>query len=264
MGLRLNVFCCSNPNSIFGMAVEARFFSDSYIPKIVVDRDAEKARIADYLRSVLDGSPFRTLYVYGSSGVGKTVTTRHVLSQLELSRNDVSVAFIDSAGLTRYQVLCELHANVCGRPTRKLTCFELTRRIIGRLRSRETTQIIALDNFDKIEEVENLLWDLNAIQQKILKPMGLILISTSRYDLPSLIGNRLYSRLKPELLFFKPYDAEILFEILRERMFEAYGRMVAEEQALVRLCGFVEANGGSARLALELFLDCANEAQAQT
>ena len=50
----------------------------------VVDREEEIERIADYIKRVLAEGSFQILFIYGSSGLGKTVITRYVLSKLQV------------------------------------------------------------------------------------------------------------------------------------------------------------------------------------
>lgn len=90
--------------------------------------------------------------------------------------------------------------------------------------------------------------------------VGVILISTSEQNIHSL-GGRLFSRINPEYLMFQPYDEETLYEILKSRIMQAYGRMIIEEKALSKLCEFVANEGeGSARYLLQLFLSlCESE-----
>jgi Cdc6-like AAA superfamily ATPase len=47
-----------------------------------------------------------------------------------------------------------------------------------------------------------------------------------------MVGERLYSRLRPEVIEFKPYSANRLFEIMKSRILEAYGKLIAEDSAL--------------------------------
>lgn len=120
--------------------------------------------------------------------------------------------------------------------------------------------VVVLDNFDKMQDVEQLLWIFNDMMQKLSR-FGLILVSTSKFELMDMVGERLYSRLRPEVLEFKPYSAEKLFEIMRSRMIEAYGKPIADNNALQKIAEFAEANGGSARYALKILLNAIDEAQ---
>lgn len=62
-----------------------------------------------------------------------------------------------------------------------------------------------------------LLWSFNEIKQKI--PMfGLILVSTSKFELMDMVGERLYSRLRPDILEFRPYSADKIYEIMKKRI----------------------------------------------
>jgi len=247
--------------SISLSSAQARCFSDSYTPKTIINRDAEKLAIAEYLKGVMRKAAFKTLYIYGPPGVGKTTVARSVLMQFEGADPKAVVIYLDCTNLTRYQVLRELSNMVCGRMEKKSSCSELIERITGRLRSKKRTLIITLDNFDKIKGVEELLWDFQGIMERTLKPIGLILISTDRHDLTRLVSSRLYSRLRAEPLYFKPYSADMIFHILKERMLEAYGRHIAKTSALMEIAWHVEDNGGSARQALEIFMKAVEAAE---
>jgi len=241
--------------------MNAEFFSEGYLPEVVVNREREKLVITDYLSGVLRGTSFGILYVYGPSGSGKTTVARFVLRQLEDEHPKVLVVYLDCGGLTRYQVLSEVCSRLCGRDERKSTCQERIRRIVGRISSKKVKMVVALDNFDKIRDVESLLWDFHRISQSAIETPGLILISTDEYDLLRIIGKRLYSRLRPTTLNFRRYDAETLKQILRQRIIEAYGRPIASEEALTLIAEFVEENGGNARLLFDIFLKAVENAQ---
>ena len=238
-------------------------FSDDYLPESVVDRDAEKEEVADYLRKLAGGVVYGSLYVYGPPGVGKTTVCRHVLRQFEGAHPEVPVVYVECAGKSRYQVLCVFHGAICGQLRRRETCRELVLRVSGRLRSRGVPLVLALDNFDQAKEVEKLLWDVLEVSRRSLTPVGLILVSTSGKALQSLVGDRLYSRLAPKPVEFSPYDEETLKQILAERLDEAYGRRVMADEALQALAEFAAGHGGNVRLLFELFLRAADEAAEQ-
>jgi len=63
------------------------------------------------------------------------------------------------------------------------------------------------------------------------------------------------------VLEFRPYSADRLREILSTRIVEAYGKLIADSNALQQIAEFVEANGGSARHALKVLSDAIEEAE---
>ncbi len=196
----------------------------------------------------------RAFYIHGSPGTGKTTVVKHVLNQFEDTFNS-EIVYVNCERTTPNQALKEIHDVICGETSRKLPSSTLVSEILKkRIKDRNVALVITLDNFDKMEHVENLLWKIHTISFKFQR-FGLILISTSRTDLKFLIGNRLYDRLNPSFYEFQPYDARRLFEIIKSRIKEAYGREIAEERALWRFSNFVAENGGNVRRLFSLFLD---------
>jgi len=237
-----------------------QFFSDEYLPKTIIDREKEQEAIASFLRDVLLSRSSRVLYVHGYPGVGKSTVVKHVLEQFEESNENSVVAYLSCTSLTPYLCLKEIHSKVCGLQNKKLTSQEIIPEVVRRLLMKKFILIVVLDNFDKMQDVEQLLWILNEMMQKISR-FGIILVSTSRFELMDMVGERLYSRLRPEILEFKPYSSDKLFEIMKSRMIEAYGKPIADINALQKIAEFVEENGGSARHALKILLKAIEEAQ---
>ena len=235
-------------------------FSDEYLPRTIIDRENEQDAIASYLKDILLMKTSRVLYIHGSPGVGKSTVVRAVLSQFEDSNDNSVIAHLSCTSLTPYLCLQEIHSKVCGQLSKRLTSQEIVMEITRRLLLKKYVLIVALDNFDKMQDVEQLLWSFHEIMQKVPR-FGLILVSTSKFELMDMVGERLYSRLRPEVIEFKPYSANRLYEIMKSRILEAYGKPIAEDNALEKIAEFAEANGGSARYALKILLDSIEEAQ---
>jgi Cdc6-like AAA superfamily ATPase len=123
-----------------------------------------------------------------------------------------------------------------------------------RLRDDKFILILVLDNFDRMQHVDDLLWDFHSISQKLPR-VGLILISTSQAKLRQLIGERMYDRLNPETHEFAPYADDRLFDIIQARIKHAYSKNFVDQDSLMRLCEFVSERGGNARHLFSLFLD---------
>jgi|GEM_PF-1075141 len=241
------------------MSLALDAFTDEYIPEVVINREEEKQIIKEYLQDILKGRK-KALYIHGVPGIGKTTVTKHVMNQFEDS-NNAEIVYINSECSTPNEALKRIHDLICGEVERKLPSSILVNKILNKgIREKNFTLIIVLDNFDKMEHVDNLLWSINAIAPKFPR-LGLVLISTSELKLRNIIGNRLYDRLIPESYEFKPYNVGRLYEIINARINEAYGRKIAEDEALWELCSFVTDNGGNVRYLFSLFLDALDLAQ---
>ncbi|MGQ9782136.1 MAG: winged-helix domain-containing protein [Nitrososphaeria archaeon] len=166
---------------------------------------------------------------------------------------------MNASALTPRLALKEIYEIVCGEDSRKLPSPSMLNKINNKLLLRKNVALaITLDNFDRMSGIENLLWNVNHLMESVGR-IGLILISTSEFEIRNLVGGRLFSRLKPEFYEFKPYSTERFYEILEQRIKWAYGNLIIDEKALLTLCDFVaEECNSNVRYLFKLFLDSAN------
>jgi Cdc6-like AAA superfamily ATPase len=220
-------------------------FADSYIPEVIINQD------------IIKGTN-KVICIYGKPGVGKTVVTKHVLNQFDELENACSI-YLSASHLTPNLALKEVYETICGEEKRRLPSPLMVREI-GRklLKKRNYAIAITLDNFDKMSGVGNLLWNINNLMENFPR-IGLILLSMSEAEIRSLVGRRLFSRLRPKYCKFMPYDADRLYDIAEQRIKQAYGRLVISEEALSMLCEFAANEcGGNARYLFKLFLNSAD------
>jgi len=228
------------------------------LPEVIIDREKEQEKIRDFLQDVLKGMN-GVLYVYGKPGIGKTVVTKHVLNQSDELDDAVSI-YLNASALTPNLALKEVYDVICGEDERKLPSPLMIREINRKLLKKNTALVIALDNFDRMDGIENLFWSLNHLMESTGRVV-LILISTSEFEIKDKVGSRLFSRLKPEFYKFKLYNSEKLYEILEQRIKQAYGKMIMNSKALLTLCNFIadECNS-NVRYLFKLFLESADAA----
>jgi Cdc6-like AAA superfamily ATPase len=227
-------------------------FSEEFSVELV-DREKEQQFLKGYLQDVLHGKK-RALYIHGPPGIGKTTTTKHIVNQFE-DAYSAEVIYKNSANTTPNQVLHDIHNRVCPEVEGKIPSKTIVQKVLNhRLRDNKFTLILVLDNFDRMQHVDDLLWDFHSISQK-LPHVGLILISTSQAKLKNLVGERLYGRLNPETYQFAPYSADRLFEIIQARIKHSYEKNFVDRESLVQLCEFVAEQGGNARYLFSTFMD---------
>jgi len=234
-------------------------FSENFIPQVIIDREKEQEIIADFLKEVANGRN-STLYIYGIPGIGKTVVTRYVTNQFEEARENASVIYLICSALTPANALKEVYFHICGKVGPSLDSYSMVKRVADRLMKKKHCIVIVLDNFDKMNDGERLVWKIHELMQRAVR-VGLILISTNRLGLVRLLGNRLCSRLSPETLSFNSYDGETLKQILESRIRQAFGKKIAEEKALTKIAKFIESTNGNVRTMFKVFINAMNLAQ---
>jgi cell division control protein 6 len=88
--------------------------SPEHDPDTIMERDTEVMTYASQLRPVVKGWNPNNIFIYGDTGIGKTVVTRHVLDELVASveeNNDIDLNIIElncTNTTTSYQVAVHL------------------------------------------------------------------------------------------------------------------------------------------------------------
>jgi len=240
------------------MPVDA--FSDEYEPRTIVGREKEKEAIADYLKDCSHARTDKILYIHGISGIGKTTVARAVMKQFEEHSDNAVVVFHNCRNSSYYKCLRDIHQKFFNyNEKRRLTSEEAVEAFTGKI-CKKAVLVCFLDNFDKLRDLEDFLVDFREIRKGIARS-GLILISTSGNSLTKLIGNRLYSELKFDVLDFRPYTLDELVEILQSRIEEAFGKELVEELALFEIASFVRNKSQNVRHAFQILENAMEIAQ---
>lgn len=234
-------------------------FSEEYLPEVLIDREKEQQAIANFLKDISTGIS-KVLYVHGSPGIGKTTVTKHILNQFQDSTNDAIVLYLNCPTETPNVALKKIYETICGEDQRRLASAVMMQAITSKLLKKKISLILALDNFDRMNDAEKLLWNLYGLIENLSR-VGLILISTSKFELQDMIGNRLYSRVRPQVQEFSPYNAKRLYEIISNRIANSKLSKVVQDDALWELSTFVANNGGSARHLIRIFADAVSSLQ---
>jgi len=231
------------------MPVDA--FSDEYEPRTIVGREKEQEAVADYLKECSHGRADKILYIHGISGIGKTTVARAVMKQFEEHSDNAVVVFHNCRNSSYYKCLRDIHQKFFDyNEKRRLTSEEVVEAFTGKV-CKKAVLVCFLDNFDKLRDLEDFLSDFRKIRKSIARS-GLILISTSGNSLTKMIGNRLYSELKFDVLDFCPYTLDELVEIMKSRIEEAFGREIIEELALFEIASFVRSKSQNVRHAFQI------------
>jgi cell division control protein 6 len=238
---------------------------EDYQPDEVVGRTEELDAYQAALQPVINGEQPNNIFLYGKTGVGKTVTTRYLLEHLQTDADqydDISltVVFLNCDGLnSSYQVATHLVNKLRDEHDQiSTTGYPLAAvydKLWSDLEALEGTVLVVLDEIDNIQD-DSILYQLpRARDNNNLHDTKLGLIGISNdFEFRDQLSSKVKSSLCEEELHFPAYDASELRSILEQRVEVAFQPGVVDN-AVIAYCAAVGArDAGDARQAIELLM----------
>lgn len=226
-----------------------------YLPKVLPYREDEQEKFAHAIRPLMHERNGKNLFVYGEPGIGKTAACRHVLRDLEKETEEIETIYINCwKHNTTYKTLNEI-------------CDQLNIRIIGNQKSSElfekiksklnkTNSVFVFDEIDKLNNFDVIYMILEDIYRKS------IFLITNYEEKVKEMDERITSRLNPEYVEFKPYNAEETKGILKERKKYAFVEGVWKNEAFSKIID-ITAEEKDIRKGLFLMKEAGNVAEEQ-
>jgi cell division control protein 6 len=252
---------------------------DGYRPDQLIERDEELQQYQSALKPVINGAPPKNLFLYGQTGVGKTLSSRMVMERLDEDQHefgdvDVHVVELNCKSLSSsYQVAANL-VNEFRPPEEQIKPTGYPSGMIYNMLFDElddldaTHCLIVLDEIDSIGHNDDILYKLpraNDNGQVDDTFVGVIGISND-FTFRENLSARVKDSLCDEEIHFPPYDANELGNILKQRASEAFHDTSASrrddggfeldsdilDDDVIPLCAaFAAQDSGSARQALK-------------
>lgn len=239
---------------------------DDYVPQEVVGRDKEQEELISALQSVARGSVPNNVFVYGSTGVGKTIVTRKVLQELQedtdhLDHVDVEVVWQNCEELTGYQTAIEL-ANHFKDEGEKLNNQGYSRSRIHRelwngIESTSSTHtLFVLEKINHLGSDDGLLYQLSRARAngKIEDTQIGVIGITNDFTYREQLSAKVTSTLREREIRFGSYDANELRSILTHRAKVAFESGVLTDDVIPLASALAGQETGSARHALDILL----------
>lgn len=244
-------------SSIF---INKRYLSHNYIPSEILHRDEQISYIAKVLAPSLKLQQPSNLFIYGTTGTGKSLVIKYIFNELTSTNNhNLRTIYINcklrKISDTEYRMLSyilrELNFPVpeTGLPTESLynKLFEL-------IDSKEQIVLLALDELDALvyKIGDGLLYNLTRINSE-LKNSKISLVGISNdISFTDYLDPRVKSSLSEEEVIFPPYNALQLKDILLRRAKQAL-KEGSYSEAVINKCAAIAAQEqGDARRALDL------------
>ncbi len=224
-----------------------------YQPKLVPYRENHQKYVASCIKPLFQNRNGKNLLVFGKPGVGKTVSIRHVLNELEEYEDKTATIFINCWKKdTTHKIVVDICEQIGYTWTQNKNTDDLIREITKILNKKSA--VIVLDEFDKLNDLQIVYTILEDIYKKT------IILITNETNFITKLDPRIKSRLILDQLEFKPYSLEETEGILRERRDFAFIPNIFDEQGL-KLIVKKTFETGDVRLGLFLLKESANIAE---
>jgi archaeal cell division control protein 6 len=236
---------------------------ETYTPETLLHRDGEIKKIAEVLAPCLRNEKPSNLFIYGTTGTGKTVSMKYVLHQLlsisserEISLKTVYVnCKIKKVADTEYRLIAQFVRDLGKEiPPTGLPTDEVYNIFYKVLEENKYNLLIVLDEIDYLVKKtgDEVLYNLTRINTELKNSqLSLIGISNNVVFINSL-EPRVKSSLSEEQILFPTYNAIQLQQILRERAKIAFKEKVLDEGVIEKCAAYAAHEHGDARRALEL------------
>ncbi|MFZ4440301.1 MAG: Cdc6/Cdc18 family protein [Syntrophales bacterium] len=223
-------------------------------------RDAEIKELSSHFAPMFRGGHPVHLSLYGKTGTGKTVTMLYYLNMLQAicRKKNIDMRYIHldlSTPKPCFRVLNDLacYLDASKRYKKGISLDELMSKIEEKMEGYRGYFIIFVDEIDHVRR------DLDSFLKFLVKrlpqtvALKLVLVFTSnRLNWQENIDPRIKSFLKINEVFFKPYDARDLQQILSLRIRKALNQQMIEEGVLEKIAAVSSRTHGDARKAVEL------------
>lgn len=241
---------------------------DSYQPTNIddiIERDEEIEEYVSGFQPVIDGKQPYNIFVYGQTGVGKTLSTNLIIDYLNDRQQDyddleVLTPQISCKSLTSsYQVSIRLVNYFRDQedelPTRGHDSGYIYEQLWAHLNDVEASHVIfVLDEIDSIGTDDDLLYqlprcnDLGHVTETNVGVVGISNDFTFRDNLSAQVKDSLCDY----EVHYPPYNAQELQNILQQRAEKAFYEGVLTEGVISLASAFAGQDSGSARQALRI------------
>lgn len=235
-----------------------KYLDHRFIPETLPHRNEKIKTVAKFWVDALSKITPQDITIYGKTGTGKTAVTRFAKKQLEeiAEKNNLNIR-IEYIRCTDYNTEYQILAKLCqqlGKPVpyRGWTKAEVintfrnlfTKNILGE----DLILIVILDEIDII-----LKNDGDSVLYTLTRTENVSITSISNYvDFKRFINPKVKSSLRDREIVFPPYNAQQLFDILKERSELSFNEGVITEGVLSLCSALAAKEEGDARYALDL------------
>jgi len=231
--------------------------SPHYAPEEILFRDDEIKKIMLCVAPVLKGQKAKNLFVYGKSGTGKTVSTKHVLDKLLQQGNakvfglHLNCRVYDSRYKILQKTITEFHPSFAKTGYSFAVLYE---KFVDWMEEGGKNVILLLDEIDMVKDLDQTIYTLTRVNDDMREGSLSIIGVSNKIGFTKKLDSRARSSLCEDELIFQSYNAEQLGGILKNRAAKAFQESVIEDSAINLAAAIAASDNGDARYALTLLL----------
>jgi len=237
--------------------------SADFTPQNIPHREKQIKELALMLAPVLKGEKPSNVFIYGKTGTGKSLCTRHVADAItQIAKNNganVRILYINckmrKTADTEYRLLARL-TSFFGEdvPYTGLPTNTLYNKFFGHLEKNGGSVVIILDEIDALVEKvgDEFLYNLTRISQELKDTSVSIIGISNKVSFVDNLDPRVRSSLSEEEIIFPPYNANELRDILEERTKTAFCSGSLDFAVVTKCAALAAQEHGDARKALDL------------
>ncbi|ELZ88476.1 cell division control protein cdc6-like protein [Haloferax elongans ATCC BAA-1513] len=237
----------------------------------IVGRDSEMRQVGAALGPATDGGPPRNLIIFGKTGTGKSLVSRHICRRArkhsQKSGINLRHVYVDCSDAdTETRVARELVLQVRDElapsmdvPVQGIGASEYYR-YLWTLLDDVDVFVVILDEIDKLAD-DDVLMQLSRAEEsgKTDAYVGVISIS-NKIEYREQLNERVNSSLQDRELTFHPYDAPQLEEILENRR-DAFLDGVLHDDVIPKTAALAAREHGDARKAVDILFEAGSLAE---
>ncbi|MEX2681135.1 MAG: Cdc6/Cdc18 family protein [Candidatus Sigynarchaeota archaeon] len=257
-----------------GLALVGRdVLSASYKPDNPGHRDLQIKQLVNYFKPCLRNEAPANLLVYGKTGTGKTLITRHVASKIEAKSAGgnyipphiiyVNVKMCN----TKYRIIAKMCEDLgLDVPKTGLATDQILESLKMLLKRDHRNLIAIIDEIDllvKSREKDDLLYLLTRLSEEEPSVKVSIIGISNDLRFKTFLGIRVLSSLNAQEIVFPPYTTAELEAILMERADLAFNEGVYDRVIISTIANLAAKEDGDARKAIALLLKTAEIAEQQ-
>lgn len=230
--------------------INPKYLSESYVPSKLLFREKEVEEIARHAADFLFSSVVKNLVIHGPPGVGKTVAVR----MLEKTYNETAIEhnidsraiYVSAKDLTYRRILYELACKLDIEVNLGMAIADIYEMIVKHMNETDSRYLLIVDEIDKLrkrpgeEPVDNLVYSLSRINERAERIAVTIYLVTNNARVVERLSAPSFSSLAPIFLYFRDYNVNELYEILKDRVEKAFAPGTVDDAALRLLAALIK------------------------